>query len=137
MNGLSDYCKKRYLKTNASKTEIIIFSRGKVRKSPKFYLDQDEIEVVDDYVYLGVKFNYNGSFKKAINKQISQAIKAMFALLEKAKVLNLPIDIVCELFYVCVVPVLLYGCEVWGFEDQKYVEIFHRKFLYTHNSEVI
>ena len=129
LNGLSEYCKKWYLKTNVSKTKIIIFSRGKVRKFPKFYLDQDEIEVVDDYVYLGVKFNYNGSFKKAINKQISQARKAMFALLEKAKVLNLPIDIVCELFDVCVVPVLLYGCEVWGFEDLKDVEIFYRKFL--------
>ena len=58
-----------------------------------------------------------------------EARKAMFALLERAKVLNLPIDIVCELFYVCVVPVLVYSCEVWGFEDLKDVEIFHRKFL--------
>ena len=129
LNGLSEYCKKWYLKTNVSKTKIIIFSRGKVRKFPKFYLDQHEIEIVDDYVYLGVKLNYNGSFKKAINKQIAQARKAMFALLEKAKVQNLPIDIVYELLDVCVVTVLLYGCVVWGFGDLKDVEIFDRKFL--------
>ena len=51
-----------------------------------------------------------------------------FALREKTKLLNLPIDIVCEAFDVCVVPVLLYGCEVWGFEDLKDVEMFHQKF---------
>ena len=33
-------------KTNASKTKIIIFYKGKVRKFPQFPLDQDEIEVV-------------------------------------------------------------------------------------------
>ena len=110
-------------------TFFLLSPRGKVRKFPKFYLDQDEIEVVDDYVYLGVKFNYNGSFKKAINKQLSQAREAMLALLEKAKVLNLPIDTVYELFDICVVPVILYGCEVCGLEDLKDVEIFHRKFL--------
>ena len=53
----------------------------------------------------------------------------MFTLREKAKVLNLPIGVVCELFDVCVVPVLLYDCEVWGFEDLKDAEIFHRKSL--------
>ena len=47
----------------------IIFSKDKVCKFPKFFLDQDEIEAVDD-VYLGVELNYNGSFQKAINKQI-------------------------------------------------------------------
>ena len=83
----------------------------------------------DDYVYLGVTFNYNGSFKKAISKQITQARKAMFLLLQKAKVLRLPADIVCELFEVCVVPVLLYGSEIWGFENPRDIEIFHRKFL--------
>ena len=36
-----------------------------------------------------------------------------------------------ELFDKTVLPVLIYGCEVWGFVDLKDVEIFYRKFLRT------
>ena len=53
----------------------------------------------------------------------------MFAVIEKAKVLHLPDYIVCELFNVCVVPVLLYGSEIWGFENLRDVEVFHRGFM--------
>ena len=69
-----------------------------MRKYPKFQLGSNEIEIVEQYVYLGILFNYNGSFKKTIGKQITQARKAMFAVIEKAKVLHLPVDIVCEFY---------------------------------------
>ena len=60
-----------------------------------------------NYTYLGVVFNFNGLFNKAIGKQIAQARKAMFGLLEKAKILKLPIDLTCDLFDKVVLPVLL------------------------------
>ena len=75
---LMDYvntAKKWCLKVNTAKAKIIVFARGKVRKYPKFQLGSNEIEVVEQYVYLGILFNYNGSFKKAIDKQITQARK--------------------------------------------------------------
>ena len=53
----------------------------------------------------------------------------MFALVEKAKILRLPTDIVLELFETCVVPVLLYGAEIWGWENLNDIDIFHRNFL--------
>ena len=40
--------------SNISKTKVVIFSRGKVKKYPKFYIDTDEVEVKIEYVYLGV-----------------------------------------------------------------------------------
>ena len=48
------------------------------------------LSVCDEYTYLGVVFNVNGNFKKAINKQVSQVKHAMFALLTKAAKLHLP-----------------------------------------------
>ena len=129
LDRLKEYCDKWSLKVNVSKTKIVIFSRGKVRKYPTFKLGSSIIDVVDDYVYLGVTFNYNGSFRKAMDKQISQAKKAMFLLLQKVKILHLPLDIIIELFDVCVVPVLLYGSEIWGFENVANIDIFHRNFL--------
>ena len=129
LDKLTSYCEKWSLKINISKSNVIIFSSGKVKKYPKFYVDQKEIQVVDDYVYLGVNFHYNGSFKNAIKKQIKQARKAMYSLLSKTRILGLPVDIVLELFNVCVVPILLYGAEIWGYENVEELDIFHRQFL--------
>ena len=42
--------------------------------------------------------------------------------------LRLPVDIVVHLFDQLVKPILLYGCEVWGFENCTQIEVFHRQF---------
>ena len=129
LDQLTVYCEKWSLKINLAKSNIIIFSAGKVTKYPKFYVDHNEIKVVEDYVYLGVNFHYNGSFKNAMKKQIIQSRKAMYSLLNKTRILGLSVDIVIELFNVCIVPILLYGAEIWGYENVNELEIFHKQFL--------
>ena len=54
----------------------------------------------------------------------------MFSLLSKSLKLNLPTDITCDLFDSLVTPILLYGCEIWGFDNAntKIIETFHYKF---------
>ena len=74
-------------------------------------------------------FNYNGTFVKAIERQIQQATKAMYSLLTKSRRLCLPIDITCDLFDKTVLPVLIYSCEIWGCGNLNSVEIFYKKFL--------
>ena len=53
--------------SNTTKTKVVIFSRGKVRKVPKFVFGNDELSVCYDYTYLGITFNYNNVFKRAID----------------------------------------------------------------------
>ena len=106
LDAVDSYCQTWHLTVNASKTKIVIFSRGKVRRIPEFVYAGDPLEVVDDFVYLGVKFNYNGSFKKAISKQVTQARKALYSMLVKAKKLQLSVDTQCHLFDHLVLPVL-------------------------------
>ena len=93
---------------------VVIFSRGKVRRYPDFVFGSDKLDVVDEYVYLCVKLNYNGKYKKMIQKQITQARKALYCMLARVRKLQLPIDIQCQLFDNLVLPVLLYGSEVLG-----------------------
>ena len=63
--------KNKYIQNlNWSSLEAI-----KARKFSKFFWDQDENEVIDDYVYLGV--NYNGYFKNATNKKYIPGKKAV------------------------------------------------------------
>ena len=123
------YCKEWKLNVNLTKTKIVIFSKGKVTKHQDFTFNGELVEVVGEYLYLGVLFNYNGSFDKAIKHNIDKARRAMFGLLTKAGRLLLTIDIILELFDKTVLPVLLYGCEVWGHKNIQAIEIFYRKFL--------
>ena len=117
LDSVSEYCDLWNLKVNIDKTEIVIFSKGKVRNYPVFKLCSKPVKVVEEYTYLGTVFNFNGRFTKAIKKQVNQARKAMFSLITKSRRLALPVDIQCELFDKIVVPILLYGSEVWGYSN--------------------
>ena len=63
-----------------SKTKVVIFSRGKIRKIQIFTFENYIVEVVDEYVFLGTTFNYNNKFRKAQDKQLNQARRAMYSL---------------------------------------------------------
>ena len=66
LNKVYEYCMMFKLSVNSTKTKIIVFSRGKVRRIPTFHYGCDVVEVVSDYVYLGITMNYNNKFEKAI-----------------------------------------------------------------------
>ena len=70
------------------------------------------IDVVDSYKFLGV-----------------QAKKAMFNLYKKIRNLYLPIDCQLKLFDSTIVPILTYGCEVWGYGKLKMIVKVHTDFL--------
>ena len=128
LNAMVEYCNKWKLEINNSKSKVLVFSRGKIRNKPKLWFDGKQLEVVYKYDYLGITLNFNGAFKLAIKKMYDTASRAMFALLKKARSLNLDIDTQLHLFDSTVLPILLYGCEVWGFSNIDMVEKLHLRF---------
>ena len=76
--GLDSYCKSKKLVINKTKTKVVVFSRGKIRNKPQFYLNGEYLETVDSQMYLGIMFNYNGSFKKAVKYLYDKSSRAMF-----------------------------------------------------------
>ena len=129
LNALEEYCSLWALTVNLDKTKIIIFSRGCIRKHKDFIFAGEKIEVVREYIYLGVTMTYNNTFGSAVEKQLTLAKKAYFSLLSKIEKFNLPLDIQFKLFDRLVIPVLIYGCEVWGYSNLNKIELFHRKFI--------
>ena len=127
--NLEIYCNTWGLNVNVDKTKVVVFSRGKIRNIPVFTLNGNNVEVVWDYAYLGVLFNYNNKFNKAQKRLCTAGNRAMFSLLKKCRKLNLPIDIQLELFEKCVQPILLYGCEIWGYQSLDLVSRFQLRFL--------
>ena len=129
LNAVFEYCNNWSLKVNTEKTKVVIFSRGKVRRYKEFRFGNKIIDIIYDYVYLGTSFNYNGTFHKAMSKQVLQAKRATFALLRKIGNLNLPYDISLDLYEKLVIPTMLYGCEIWGYENPKQLHILYNNFI--------
>ena len=66
LNELQMYCFEWKLTVNVDKTKILIFSKGPMLKT-KFYYNNQVIESVRDFKYLGVVFSRSGSFCKTKN----------------------------------------------------------------------
>ena len=62
LNSMTDYCKDWEMSINVSKTQVMTFSRGKIRKRNTFYFEEIELVNTDSYKYLGNIFNYKGKF---------------------------------------------------------------------------
>ena len=108
LDSIHEYCTLYNLTVNTSKTKIMVFSRGKVKRYPIFSYGDDIIGVVSDYVFLCVTMNYNNEFVKAMRKQLNQGRKAQFSLLIKCSNPELSKDIQCKLFESMVIPVIVY-----------------------------
>ena len=52
----------------------------------------------------------------------------MLSVLRKTKELNLPIDMQLHMFYCMVVPILLYGSEIYGYEKSDIIESLFLQF---------
>ena len=85
LNTMKDYCSMFDLDINIDKTKVMIFSRGKLRKPHYFNYGDQNIEVVNEYNYLGLVFNYNAKFNVAKNNFISKRGKSSVFIVEKNK----------------------------------------------------
>ena len=129
LNATSDYCRRWKIKINPTKSKVVVFSRGKIRKIPQFTLNESELEVTFEFNYLGINFSYNNNFKRAVTKRMQHGNKALFALMARITTLDLPLDIESHLFNHMICPVLTYGSEIWGYERVDVMEVFQRKFF--------
>lgn len=129
LNAFESFCTEWKLTVNIEKTKIILFGRGKLKSSLKFFYNNTQIEIVRQYKYLGVIFSRGGSFAATVKHNCEQATKAMFVLIRKVRSLNLSIDLQLDLFEKMIKPILLYGCEVWGYCNTSLIERVQLKFL--------
>ncbi|XP_056016752.1 uncharacterized protein LOC130053469 [Ostrea edulis] len=128
LNEFFIYCTQWKLNVNVDKTKFLIFSKGPLMKR-QFYYNGGVIENVKEFKYLGIIFSRSGSFCKAKKHLCEQAQKAMYGIIRKIRLFDLPISCQFDLFDKVVLPVLIYGCEIWGYENLQVVERIHLKFL--------
>ena len=110
-----------------------------------FKIDQQTLEPVQSFCYLGFEFRASGSVKTALKNLYDKASKAMRPLMRVISRFNLPIRTSLRLFHTYISPIMLYSVENWipltdkelhnatnetlfTAKDNK-IDILHRKFL--------
>lgn len=128
INVFFEYSRAWKLNVNLSKTKILIFG---IRNTGnlEFKLGERLIDICDEFRYLGIVFSKHRTFYKAIKNNVDHANKALHLLYKRINNLHIPLDLQLDLFDSTVLPILLYGCEIWGFHPTKLIDIVQNQFL--------
>ena len=131
LDAIYSYSVKWGLKINVNKTKICVFEKRKtvVNSEINLSINGESIETVDDFTYLGINFTYTGNMKNAVKMLQDQALKAYCSLLSIFDRVQLDIKTKLSLFDAMVVPIPLYGSEIWGVYNIKDVDKLHVRFL--------
>ena len=130
LNLLSTYCQRWKLTVITKKTKVMIFRKGGILpRNLKFYYNDEELEIVNTFSYLGIIFSPGGSFSNTQITLAGQAQKAIFKLNTYLyKFTNISPKHTLELFDKLVSPILNYAAEVWGFFQANHIERVHLPF---------
>ena len=109
------------LDVNINKTKVMVFSKKK-NLNYSFILQDKKLEVV------GIIFKYNGTFFDTKKKLVDQAQRSLHFIYKTIRNESIPVDLQLKLFDSMIEPILLYGSEVWGYENLKILEQIHLKF---------
>ena len=129
LDVLSNYSNVWKLTVNTSKTKVMVFRKSIRANLDTWFLDGIELERVNQFCYLGITLNYNGNFVQTQKVLASQARKAKALLWNKIKNNILNTETKLYLFDSYVLPVLNYGCEIWGFHAAPDIEKVHTDFI--------
>jgi hypothetical protein len=128
VDSLYQYSCKWGLTINMAKTKLYVFEKRKSRNLPYIFINGEQIERVDEFTYLGITFTYTGTLLKAVKTLSEQALRAYHSLLNIFDRVKLDVKTKLHMFDSMVVPILLYGSEVWGAYDYKEIDKLHIRF---------
>ena len=128
---LESYCNRWKVTVNIEKTKIMVFRKGGILpRDMRFFYNNQEIEIVKSFSYLGIVFTPGGSFSNAQTTLAGQAQKAVFKLNNYLySFADLAPRHVLDLFDKLVSPILSYCSEVWGFCKADKIERVHLQYL--------
>ena len=114
LDALASFCEQRQLTVNLSKTKVVVFEKQQ-SATCDFRLNGAVVERMDRYKYLGFVFHATKGLHFGTEALLAVARKALFAMRRRCALLGIRDPALqCKLFDTLVLPILSYGCEVWG-----------------------
>jgi len=132
LNATQTYVNTNRLKINEDKTKVLIFKKGGHRNTGKesFFINSKQLEIVNQYKYLGVTLHSTGKFHKTAKelvKQSRQKIDAMWPILTRAKLPKFANFL--QYFDSVILPGVAYAAQIWAQDYSEILEMSHTYFL--------
>ena len=109
---LEDYCKKWRLIINKAKTKVVIFNEN-IPENLTFQIDDEKIDKVTDYKYLGEIQSSDNDNIKHIQYIADRSTKACFNMRRYYKLFgDIPIKTALHLFDTCILPISLLAVQI-------------------------
>ena len=114
LNNLTDYCNKWRLTISIPKTKMLITNKPK-HVAYNFKIDNQTIETVTKFCYLGIIITNTGNFKPAIENLALKASKAYYTIRREFNYNNnTPPKVILKLFDSMIQPIAIYNSEIWA-----------------------
>ena len=115
------------LKINTTKTKTMVF--GTPEQNFKLETGGEEIEDVDEFIYLGSLITKDNNCSKEINRRIALASGTVAGFKKVLNSTSITIGTKLKILNTCVFSVLLYACETWTIKkkDRRRIESFEMK----------
>jgi hypothetical protein len=115
LNRLSDYGRSKGLSINPAKSKLVVFNSVST-VSPAFRFEDQPLEVLDEFKYLGVLFHKSLSFDHADrqwSRALAAAIHLVFSLAKRHNVRH-KLGLIIQLFQTYAISSGLYGSHIWA-----------------------
>jgi len=133
INSLHTYCQNWGLKVNLSKSKIVVFRKSpRISSNLKWFYDGSEVQIVNEFKYLGVTLAYNLSFNKHLNERLKASKMAIIAnwshYIHNPKI---SVSNKMKIFISAAQTIMLYAAPVWGFKECDQPDKLFRFFIKT------
>lgn len=137
IKNLEKYTDKWGLEVNMEKTQIVAFQKApgpenkikKKREAPPHFFKGTEIQSVEMYPYLGIKFHTSGKWTTQLNDAKTKGTRSLYKLKDKLDNFPyMPVEDILSLYRSCVQSGVFYGAEVWGTTNVEVIETIQNSF---------
>lgn len=106
-----NWCRENFLHLNVSKTKELVwdFRRSRSRQAQPVTIGSMDVEVSEDYKYLGITIDNQFRFSSHVQVQCKKASKRLYFVRTLVK-LNVKDDLIISFFKTVISPVLMYAC---------------------------
>ena len=113
LERLETYTEKWGLKLNLKKTKVVIFHNRRRNIKDKFYFGGHEVEITDQYKYLGTILTKSGTFKANDANIKKKGLRASYIISKNIGPYSKPSTAI-SIFEKVVEPILLHNAEITG-----------------------
>ena len=112
ISHVNDWSKDTFLDLNVSKTKELIFDFRKQKSIVPVHIDNDAVEIVSSYKYLGINAQDNLKWDVHVDYLLNKAMKRFYHV-RCLKYSHADINIICLFYNAVIFSVFAYSASTW------------------------